>query len=278
MVVYLDVLVCLNIVITYFILLAAKSFSRSKSNVYRLIAASVTGGLLSTYIFLPKQHFLFELLVKIIFGAVITLIAFKKSKLKAFLRAFMIFNAVSFLYAGSMIGVWYAIKPKGMVINNGVVYFKISPIVLICGTVLCYLVLRLAQILLKREDTYSQITPVKLFFGEKSVVCRCIVDTGNTLCDSVSGYKIAVISISTANELFTKEQVTQLLNFEADNKLAKRFRVIPYKTLSGNSLLPCVCIDGACVGDLEIKKTMVAIVNTVFDGDYSGIISPEFIM
>ncbi len=278
MVVYLDVLVCLNIVITYFILLASKAFSRSKSNALRLVAASITGGLFSMYIFLPKQHFLLEFLVKIIFGAVITLIAFKSAKLKAFLRAFFIFNAVSFLYAGSMIGLWYVIKPTGMVINNGIVYFRISPIVLICSTVVCYLVLRLAHILLKREDTYSQIRSITLTFGEKSIICRCIVDTGNTLCDSIGGYKVAVISKETANRLFCEEQVRKLLNLEADAELAKRFRVIPYKTLSGNSLMPAVCIDGAFVGDIRINKAMVAIVDTVFDGDYSGIISPEFII
>lgn len=278
MVVYLDVLVCLNIVITYFILLAAKAFSHSNSNVYRLILASVTGGLFSMYIFLPRQHFLIELLVKIIFGAVITVIAFKRSKLKAFLRAFFAFNAVSFLYAGSMIALWYVIKPKGMVINNGVVYFKISPIILICSTVICYLVLRLAQILLKREDTYSEIKSVKLSFNKKTVVCRCIVDTGNTLCDTLGGYKVILISKEIASELLTEKDVAELLSLDVSGDLAKRFRVIPYKTLSGNSLMPGLCIDGADVDNKNIEKAMVAIANTEFDGDYSGIISPEFIM
>ncbi len=278
MVVYIDVLVCLNIVITYLILLAAKTFSHSKSSVLRLILASVVGGLFSLYIFLPKQHFLVELVVKIIFGAVITVVAFKGAKLKAFLRAFISFIAVSFLYAGSMIGLWYALKPKGMVINNGVVYFSVSPIVLILSTVLCYFVLIFAHRLLKREDTYTPIKTVKLIFKDKTVFCRCIVDTGNTLCDSVSGYKVAIVSEQTAKSLFDDDSVSELLRLEASGELSKRFRLLPYKTLQGSSVMPAVCIDMAEVDNKKIKKAMVAITSTAFDGDYSGIISPEFII
>lgn len=278
MVVYVDVLFCLNIVLTYLILLATKHISHSKSNMLRLIIASIIGGLFSLYIFLPKQNFMLESLIKFVSSCVITITAFKPIKIKGYLRVVFSFYVVSFIYAGAMLCLWYLFKPNGMVINNGVVYFSISPIVLIVSTTACYLLLRVVQVFLKRENTYTEVKTVKLIHNNKTVFCKCMVDSGNTLCELISGHKVITVDKMTAENLFGTKAAEELLTLSVPAEFVKKFRVIPYKTLSSNSLMPAVNIDYAEIDETRINNVFVSITAVSFEGDFSGIISPEFIL
>ncbi len=277
MVVYADVLIGLNTIVTYFILLAAKRISGVMVKHYRIILSSVVGGFLALYIFLPQQHFLVEVGVKLLFSAVITIIAFGSRPFKSYLRALFCFYAVSFLYAGFMLGFWYVLKPDGMAINNGVVYFSISPVVLILSTVICYFGIRGVQIFLRREDTYSVNKSIRLNFENKSVVCRCLVDTGSTINDPVGGCKVIILSKKTAEQLFGEKTVTSALKMKVDSGIATKFRVIPYKTLNSTGLMPSIRIDSAQSDSIKIDKVIAGISDASFDGDFGGIISPNFI-
>ncbi len=277
MVVYADVLISLNTVVTYFILLAAKGVSYSQSGFIRMTAASIVGGVSSLYIFLPEQGMFLETAAKIAFSAVITAVAFGVGKIKAYLRALFCFYAVSFIYAGFMLGFWYVLKPKGMAVNNGVVYFSVSPLVLICSTALCYIIIRLLQSLLRRENSLSVQKNIRLNYGNNSVLCRCMVDSGNTVNDIYGDCSVVIIDRTTADCLFGAILTEQLLLNRAEGSLATRFRLIPYKTLNASGVMPCVKIDSAETENKKTDKVVVGIVKTKFDGDFSGIVSPDFL-
>lgn len=277
MVVYADILVSLNTVVTYFILLAAKSVCHAQSGFIRMTAASVVGGFSSLYIFLPEQGMLSETAAKIAFSAIITAVAFGVGKIKAYLRALFCFYAVSFIYAGFMLGFWHILKPKGMTVNNGVVYFSVSPLVLICSTALCYMLIRLLQSLLRRENSLSPEKNIRLNYGDNSVLCRCMVDSGNTVNDIYGDCGVVIIDRVTADYLFGETLTEQLLLNRAEGSLATRFRLIPYKTLNASGVMPCVKIDSAEADNKKTDKVIVGIVSAKFDGDFSGIVSPDFL-
>ena len=276
MVVYVDILVCLNTVITYLILLATEKISRVKSKNVRILSASLIGGISSLYIFLPQQYWAVELIVKLAFSAAITVTAFKIACLRVFLRTLIVFYAVSFMYAGSMVGIWYAFKPDSMVINNGVVYFSISPIVLIFSTAVCYLLLRLVQTVFKTQDKYSINKRVYFINGNKKVACNCMVDTGCSVGDSVGGCRVAIIEREAACDIFSREEIASAIAMSPAETIKNVFRVIPYKTLTSSGVLPALKVDGAVVDGKDINKVLVCIQDVTFDGDFTGIISPAF--
>lgn len=277
MVVYVDILIFLNIVITYLILLATEKISRVRSRVFRLIVSSLIGGFSSLYILLPQQNFLIEFIVKLVFGAVITLTAFKTSSAKVFFRTLLSFLFVSFLYAGSMFALWYVIKPENLLINNGVVYFSLSPIVLIASTTVCYLVLRLLQTVLKPSDKYARKEEIVFSFDNKSVSCLCMVDTGCSVCDNFGNYRVAIVGRGVANELFGEANVASAVSMTPNEEIASRFRVIPYKTLSDGGIMPAIMADFALAERKKIPCVLVCISDNRFNGDFEGIISPAFI-
>ena len=133
--IYIDILVCLNVIVNYFLLLASGKFLSRPYKRWRILLGAFLGGLYSLYILLPQLAQWFTILVELAMAATITLTAFGR---KGILKTCSCFFAMSFLFAGSMFLLWKTAAPKNLIINNGVVYFQISPLLLIGTTVASY--------------------------------------------------------------------------------------------------------------------------------------------
>ncbi|MBR6693777.1 MAG: sigma-E processing peptidase SpoIIGA [Clostridia bacterium] len=275
MIIYLDVLVALNTIVTYFILLATRRLSHASARTIRLAAAALLGGFSSLYIFLPQQKFIFEALIKLLFSAVIVMVSFGFGTPKKYLRCVFSFFAVSFIYAGFMLAFWYVAKPNGMVINNGVVYFSISPIVLILSTVICYFVIVIAQKFYNRQDINATKKTVNLLRAGSEFSFECMVDTGNSISDPLGNSKIIILGKKASVEVFGKENIEKFLEISPQISPNFKYRLIPYETATGESILPIVLIDGAVVDGKNIGNVAVGILNSDFL-DFDGIISPSF--
>ncbi len=275
MIVYVDILICLNTVITYFILLAVKAINRNIIKIIRLVLASLIGGFSSLYILLPQQSAFIEILIKLVLSGIIVSIAFGTESIKKVLRSIFLFFAISFVYAGFMLGFWYIFKPNGMVINNGVIYFQISPVILIFSTVVCYLLIIFLKKFLNKKDEHAEKKKVKILYSGKEYFADCMVDSGNSVKDPVGICKILIIDKQFAFKIFGNETTERVLKLQMDG-LNSIFRVIPYKTVSESSIMPAIKIDKAIVDNKEISDVLIGIVNTSFDGDFNGIISNEF--
>ena len=140
MVVYADILILINFIVDYFLLLITSHFLHKHTKLWRLVLGSAVGGVFSLYIFLPQVNFLLQTAVHILMCAAICFATFKINEIKDFLRCVSTLFAVNFAYSGAMIAVWLLFKPNGMVINNSIVYFNISPIFLIAFSVLGYFI------------------------------------------------------------------------------------------------------------------------------------------
>ncbi len=274
MVVYADVLLVTNIIVTYFITLATAKISSTTIGIKRMVFASILGGVSSFFMFFPKQIFIVEASVKLLTAMLITRVAFRYENIKKYLRCVFSFFAVSFIYAGFMLGFWYVLKPAGMVINNGVVYFSISPIVLILSTVVCYFAISAARHFYRRDDANAERKKVMVFRSGNTFVFECIIDTGNTVSDTLSGRKIIILGKSAGREMFGGLTDSILsLNETVIGEL--KIRVIPYKTALGDGIMPIISVDGAAVSDSKIESVSVGILSSDF-GDFDGIISPSF--
>lgn len=278
MIVYADILVCLNTIVTYFIILATKTLTKTKIKTLRIIISSLIGGASSLYIFLPQLPFLVEQLIKIVISTLITFVVCGRQKFKSLLRFNVIFFAVSFIYAGFMLGFWYVFKPTSMVINNGVVYFGISPIVLIFSTVICYFIILFGGKKLKRDNMFAEEKNIKIIFDGNEHLIKCTVDTGNNLSDSIGDYKVIILGIDTAIEIFGAQTTYNALSFMVEDGLKQRFRVLPFTTVGKNGIMPALRADSAYIEKEEVKKVLLAISKNNFDGDINGIISPDFIL
>ncbi|MBQ8203992.1 MAG: sigma-E processing peptidase SpoIIGA [Clostridia bacterium] len=268
MVVYADVLIILNIIVDYFLLKLTALITRGGADIKRLLLASVLGGLSSLYIFLPPLSLVFEILIKIFISALMAFAAFGFINIKMFIRRVVTLFAVTFGFAGAMIGVWYAFKPSGMVINNSVVYFNISPVFLIVFSVAGYFISALLRRIFSKSQT-EQTCRVKIGLGKNDIELFALVDTGNSLTDPFGDGEIIITDESVARGLLAGE--------EKD----KRYRAIPCVTVSGTVLLEGYRCDRAEITidkeNYALIKPIIAISNTALKGDFKAIINPQSI-
>lgn len=267
MVVYADILILVNFVVDYFLISIAAHFLGKSPRLWRLILSAFTGGIFSLYILLPQSGFFVQILVQILMSMMLCLIAFGYGGIKTFLRSTAILFCVNFAYSGAMIALWIIFKPRGMAINNSVVYFDVSPLFLILFSVIGYFAVVILRKILKKSFPNNIYCSVTITCSEKSMTLDGIADTGNSIKDVFGMSSIFI----------TDEYVTdKLLGDEKANQT--RFRKIPSSTITGEKLLDGYRIDGAEVKFNNKKysfKNPILAVSTIPLTDCKIIVNPE---
>ena len=150
-VIYLDVLVAVNLFVTYFLLLSTALLLHQKPKRWRMVLSALAGGASSLVIFLDDLHWLVPVLIKIALGVLLVIIAFPWKGKGVFIKTALLFIAVNFLFAGIMMALWFFVSPVDMYYRNGVVYFNISALTLAVSTVVAYLIVRLIGWIIDRR-------------------------------------------------------------------------------------------------------------------------------
>lgn len=276
MTVYLDVLIFVNWFVNFFILRLSAALGRERPKAWRLLLAAFVGALFSLYIFLPLSDFLSQTAVKLVTSAVVVLLAFEFAGFKAFGRRVAIFFAASFLYAGFMMAVWYLLKPHGMAVNNGVVYFNISPLLLIFVTLSTYAVLSLLRRLAERR--LPQVTACRIWItaAGKTLLANAVVDTGNTLTDSADNAPVIILAPQAAKQLFGF--IPSPTDFERAAGLPG-FRLLPFSTVGGSGLLVGFKPERIEAELPQKRYTLpfctVAVSSTDLGGEYTAVMGPD---
>lgn len=234
MVVYADILMLVNFVVDYFLLSISARFLHKKPSLWRMLLGSALGGVFSLYILLPQSSFVFQSSVQILMSMVLCLTAYGFGNIKSFLRSIAVLFCVNFAYSGAMIAIWLIFKPHGMVINNSVIYFNISPLFLILFSVAGYFGVSLGRKILKRNFSQNIYCDVTLFCNDKTIKLQGIADTGNSVTDVFGISQIFIVEEGAINTLLGEQK----------NNPA-RFRKIPCNTVTGEKLLDGYRIDRA---------------------------------
>ncbi len=276
--IYLDVLIFLNTFVNFFILTLTSKLCKDGYKLYRMLLAALVGALFSLYIFLPPQNFILENLYKIIISGVIILICFGFDSIKALLRRTAVFFVATFIYGGIMMAVWLVLKPDNLAINNGIVYLDISPIILIAATLISYLIISVIRFFTRRDASAGKrvTLTVETMYGEITVTA--LLDTGNSLRDSITGNSVIIIEKELAEKLFEILPTTENIA-SGDLQNVKGFRLLPFSTIGGKGLISAFKPKRVTVKtENEIKllgEVLVAISEEKLGEDFGAIINPE---
>lgn len=266
-VVYVDVLVGVNLIVNYFLLLATARFLSLPFHRGRLIAAAGLGALYSLSILFPEWNAFLSLFLKLLMSASIVLAGFGWKGIKPFVRAAVSFYLVNFAFAGLMVAVWYFLAPQGMLIRNSMVYFDISPLMLIALTVGCYLLITLFHRITGRQMPREMFCSVRVECGGRSCQFTGKVDTGNTLREPFSGDPVAVVyEPAVASIVPPKEGLN--------------FRLIPYDVVSGGGVLEAFRPERMVIQSgkqtYETGRLYIAVTKKKF-GEFDALLSPDLL-
>ena len=253
--IYVDILISLNLFINYFILLSVSKFLYLKIKRLRLILGALLGAIYSLYILLPEPNSIFSFFIKILMSISIILVSFKFSR-EMFLKIFACFFLVSIAFSGLTLAMWFIFRPKGMIVNNGVVYFNISPIILICSILASYFLLELINRYLGKHVCSDSFCEIKLLWNNKTAKFEAQLDTGNSLKEPFSNLPVVIVDKEKIKNVLPEE--FDLNNYDKifDNSSTFSMRLIPFSGVSQDGFL-----FGFKPDDLEIKTQKGNILN-----------------
>lgn len=276
MVVYADILVILNFITDYFLLRAAAFFVHRAPSLSRLLLSAAIGGAASLYIFLPSYGVAADFFFKLLLSFAMSLAAFGFCDLKSFLRVSSALLLTTCAYGGAMTALWYTLRPQGMAVVNSVVYFDISPTVLVCATVIAYFLLKVAAFFLKRSSKTAEECKITLCAENKNVTVRAIVDTGNSVEDILGGGAVIIADKACAVAIFGECDPT------LNSAVKSRYRALPCNTVTGGGMLEGYRCDSALIESekrsIRLKNPVLAISAVPIRNGYSAIVNPEIFL
>ena len=237
---YADVLVAINILITYIFLVCTRVACKMATNKLFIALGSLVGGFFSLVIFIDIRLQLFSLLIKLITGAIIVAISFLPRSMRSFLKLYLSFFTVSIIFGGVMYFLEITVNPQKIMFYNGTVYFDMSLTYLVGSVLVIYGVFLVVQYALERKVTSEYQCQMEIFFRKASVIIPAIIDTGNSLTDGLTGRPVAVAELSAVAPLFDFDELDFLKIGDYVNVpqgLKKHIRVIPCGTVMGDKLL-----------------------------------------
>lgn len=260
--IYIDVLITVNIFIDFFLILCTKKFLNIRASFKRLILGSFLGGILSLVAILPEIPIFINLFIDVLFAMMIIFVSFGKTTVNNFIKRVAVYFIIAFLFCGIMIFIYTSFKPKGMEIYNDVVYFNISPILLIILSLVCYYILKLTKRLTKGVCGGGTCN-VEIYLNGKYITFCSKIDTGCNLKEPFSGNYVIIAEKS-------------LLDYYEPEK--SKIRLIPFDSLGGKGIIKGFKPDRIKInGDFLQNDIYIGVCENILKGDIKSLIPFEII-
>lgn len=238
--VYLDLVMFINFFLDFLLLLGVSIVLKRNMGIKRIIIASFIGGLSIIFLFININS-LTLFLFKFIISVIMVLVAFKYKNFKYTFFNLLYLYIISIFLGGFLyfLNDQFCIQKKGLVfINNG---FSISIIfILIISPIIIFLYVKQSKIL---KNNYNNYHNVRIFYCNKYIDVTGFLDSGNNL----KYLKNNVILIDKRKLIFD----------------IKTYLLIPYQTISENSILKAFKPDLVVIDGNVCKNILVGIIDKV---------------
>ena len=260
MTIYLDVVLIENLIMNYIILFATGYILKIKLNHIRLIISALLGGIYSILAYMEVLEIYTNFFMKILLSVVMVYLAYNAKNIKLLLKQITIFYLTSFVFGGCSFALLYFVKPQDILMKNGTYIgtypLKIALLGGIVGFTITVIAFKTVKYRLSKNDMFCEI---KIFFGQKSINAKAMIDTGNLLKDPITRMPVIVIEKDILYEIIPYkilDNLEKIIGGEISNeiyeeeviKYISKFRVIPFTSLGKEN--------GMLLG-LKVKKVIV---------------------
>lgn len=273
--VYLDLVFTLNFAVNYLLLRGTARLGASAAPRRRLAGGAAIGAAYAAAVYLPGCGFLTTPPVKLLVGAAMLLAAFGWQR--STLRLGAVFAALSLVLCGAVYAVELLKGGRVRYYRNSLLYpVTFGSLLLTAGAVCAACRLLLPRLTFAADSTVS----MQLALDGRRVRLTAVRDSGNLLCDPMTGAPVVTAEWQSAARLLPQEQLTQK-DFEAPAMLALRLkkyrpRLIPYHAVGVSDgmllALPCSITVGR-----QTRQGLTAFSPTpISGGAYQALIGAEF--
>ena len=287
-VIYADVLVVLNLIITYLLLLCSALVLHLSPSALRLFFGSLLGGLSSLVILLPDLGWFVSLVLKAGICFLITAVSFRSASVGAFFRHAAVFLLCSIGFAGVTFALICLFSPSGIAMNNGTLYVDLDFLSLVLTAFGSFLAVSLTNRFFHRKKIEEELVSLTIEVEGKRFTCLALYDSGNRLSDPAFGSPVSVVAFN-AIQSFLPYELHPFFSgnifdvYDLNPHWSGRIRFLPAETASGESLLPCFRADRAYVKTQQaVYVTERALIGVTTKGfqhtDYSALVGPDMFL
>lgn len=269
-VIYVDVLIFLNIIVTFLLLLAASRLMKLSPSSGRYVAGSVFGGISSLMILVPEMNFFFSLALKILISLIIILIVYNPKTLRTVAKETGYFLVVNFIFAGMMM---FAASLPGINIvqyRNGAAYINLSFFSLVGACVICYVVTCVLGKITNHKSV-NLFYHIEIENNGKTLREKALYDSGNNLTDPFTGESIIVADIEMIRNI-VPESINE---YYLTRVPSEGIKLIPCNTVAAQTVLPCFRAEKVKIYNGKIQCVLKNAEIAVTDNRLDSIILPS---
>ena len=271
-VIYADELFILNLAVNYLALLGAAKICPHGAPRLRLLFGASLGAVYAVLCVLCGAEFLTHPVMKLAVGVLVSLAAFGGEK--RLLKLTLSFFAVTLLFGGTVTAVLASFGR-----TPGSLFTPVTFRVLLISFVPAYA----AVAFLSRRNAAlrHEVIPVTVAYRGRSVELRALRDSGNELCEPLSGRAVMVCESETLLPLLSERAWEIILrNPDPADALPRLyssgetdFRIVPYRTVSGSGFLLAFAPESVTAAGEKRENILVGLGTENLGGDYTAVIN-----
>ena len=255
---YLDVLLLSNFWLDFALLRACGRMTGSPLRCLRLVLGGMIGAAGSLAVLLPSQPLLLCILGRVMLAGGMVSAAFGFHGLRRLLLQTGLLFLLSMFYAGLILFLSRQNRFVSVYMQNTVPYADLSLIVLLAGAAAAS---GISVFLARRKGTIGRAEfQLHLRISGCDLCMPAFSDTGSTLRDAYSGLPVIVCSEASLHAWLVK--YPDLISAVSDQK---GFRLVPVRTVAGQSLLPAFIPELVAVVRTERKEVPLGAMLAVSD-------------
>lgn len=233
---YLDLIIIFNFIMNINIMYGVSIILRRIIKFKYIIISSILG-IIPTLIYLVNNIVIINIVIVILFSFVMSIIAFGYKNIIYTTKNIIYMYVTSIFLGGSLY--LFNVKFNSMILS--LIFLVVISIVL----VIIY-----TRLLLSLKNNNSLYYQVSIFYKGEIITCLGFLDTGNKIFDPYKGYPVILLS---------KNKLKQGIG---------KYILVPYKTVSSDSILKCFKPDIVYInGNPCKKKCLVALIDSSINVD-----------
>lgn len=270
-VIYLDVLVAVNIFVTYILLVCTRVVAKLQTKKWGVVISTIIGGASSLIIFWEEMPIALSIVYKILIGIIISYSAFVPNNRKLFFKTTLAFFLVNFIFGGVMYFIEITLNINNILYINGTVYFDISVLFLVSMTLICYGLLLVGDYFLRKRASENTIYEVLLYFRNECVTLKALYDTGNHLTDGLDSKPVIIVELKEILRFFSTSETVFFMDDDLSSDVPATmknvFRIIPCNSVTGSSILKGFIPEKIEIISKDYKYETTFLVVAVSNGD-----------
>lgn len=287
-----------NFIINYLILVITKKITRTRVSRKRIIITAIIAALYPFIIFIPELFFLGSFGMKFIISIFIVKLGYNSKSLILFLKQLLGFYMMTFLFAGSTIGIYYFMDDfEAHIINFnnhiGSFPFKFLFLGIIMGIIMIENIFNYFK---EKASKERELVNVQVHYNEKEANIISLIDTGNSLIEPISRDPVLIVEYGLIKSLLPKE-LTKVFdaNLEGDFLILEEtmemlkddivLKLIPFKAIgTSNGILigfkPNYIIVAKDNKTMKYEDVIIGIFNNRLtkDDQYNSLLNSEILI